>query len=103
MWSKQKGLACSSLSSKTPSHLEEPTAQDLLRAGALLRGLRESPHLLLRAACELDAIIITEPTDKGSEGREIRNLSKTMPLTDTSAVWSPGRQAPSSMAATRGQ
>lgn len=32
-------------------------------------------------ACELNPIIIMQPTDKGSEGREIHNLSQKMPLT----------------------
>lgn len=43
--------------------------------------VHELPHLMLIAACELEAIIITQPTDEGSEGREIHNLSKIMPLT----------------------
>ena len=40
----------------------------------------ELSHLMLMATCELEAII-TEPTEEGSQGREIHNLSTIITLT----------------------
>lgn len=51
--------------------------QDLLHAGTLLRGLREFLHKMLTGACELQAVIVTHPTDKGGEGE--RSVTELMP------------------------
>lgn len=53
------------------------TRQDLLRAGTLLRGLREFLHKMLTGARELQVAIVTHPTDEGGEGE--RSVTELMP------------------------